>query len=235
MSELSVTSRLAQVNAKIHAACTKNDRPEAEVTLVAVSKTKPAALVREAWDAGARHFGENYAQELAEKARELQLDEAQWHFIGPLQSNKTRLIAEHADWVHTIDRLKIARRLSDQRPPDRAPLNVLIQVNISDDPAKAGVDLSQIAGLADQIAALPNLTLRGLMTITAANLDEATLAAQFRELKNAQSDLISRHPTCTEVSMGMSQDFELAIANGATMVRVGSDIFGHRAPKPDKE
>ncbi|EAR07428.1 YggS family pyridoxal phosphate-dependent enzyme [Reinekea blandensis] len=235
MSELSVTSRLAQVNAKIHAACTKNDRPESEVTLVAVSKTKPAARVREAWEAGARHFGENYAQELAEKVQELKLDKAQWHFIGPLQSNKTRLIAEHADWVHTIDRLKIARRLSDQRPPDRAPLNVLIQVNISDDPAKAGVDLSQIAGLADRIATLPNLTLRGLMTITAANLDEATLAAQFRELKNAQADLITHHPTCTEVSMGMSQDFELAIANGATMVRVGSDIFGHRAPKPDKE
>lgn len=235
MSELSVTSRLAQVDAKIHQACAENNRSPSEVTLIAVSKTKPSDQIEAAWTAGARHFGENYAQELAEKAERLDVPGAQWHFIGPLQSNKTRLIAEHADWVHTIDRLKIARRLSDQRPDSLPSLNVLIQVNISDDPAKAGVLLSQVATLADQIATLPNLTLKGLMTITAADLDRQTLTEQFRELKNSQSGLISRHPSCTEVSMGMSRDFELAIACGATMVRVGSDIFGARTPKPSKE
>lgn len=235
MSELSVTSRLEQVETKIRKSCTENNRPTSAVTLIAVSKTKPAALIEAAWQAGARHFGENYAQELVEKAEQLELDGAQWHFIGPLQSNKTRLIAENADWVHTIDRLKIARRLSEQRPKGHPPLNVLIQVNISDDPAKAGVLLSQVGPLADQIAALPNLKLKGLMTITAADLSPLALEAQFRELKKAQSDLITQHPSCTEVSMGMSRDFELAIRCGATMVRVGSDIFGARAPTPSKE
>lgn len=235
MSELSVTSRLKQVVDKVASTCAENNRSSTEVTLVAVSKTKPQELIKEAWQAGARHFGENYAQEMADKAAQLSLEGAQWHFIGPLQSNKTRIVAEHADWVHTIDRLKIARRLSEQRPEGKPPLNILIQVNISDDPAKAGVLPSQIQILAAQIAELPNLALKGLMTITANGLDEETLAHQFRELKNCQNDLISKHPSCTEISMGMSQDYPLAISCGATMIRVGSQIFGTRAPKPSKE
>jgi pyridoxal phosphate enzyme (YggS family) len=231
MTNLSVTSRLTSVRERIDAACQQSERPTDEVTLLAVSKTKPLANIVEAYEAGQRDFGENYAQEMVEKCQQSLLDDIQWHFIGPLQSNKSRPIAEHADWVHTIDRLKIAQRLSDQRPDAKPPLNVLIQVNISDDPAKAGVTPSQVEKLAEQIAQLPNLTLKGLMTITATGLNDAELAKQFGELKNLQLALIKRYSSCTEVSMGMSSDFELAIACGATMVRVGSDIFGARAPK----
>lgn len=233
MTNLSVTSRLTSVKARIQSACLEAGRDPESVTLLAVSKTKPLADILEAYEAGQRDFGENYAQETIEKCQQSILADIQWHFIGPLQSNKTRPIAESVDWVHTIDRLKIAQRLSDQRPSSMAPLKVLIQVNISDDPAKAGVTPSQVGRLAEQIAALPNLEIKGLMTITAAGLNETELASQFRELKNLQTTLIKRYSSCTEVSMGMSNDFELAIACGATMVRIGSDIFGARAPKPN--
>lgn len=234
MSNLSVTSRLSQVKETIRACCLKNNRSESDITLVAVSKTKPGSAIEEAYRAGSRHFGENYVQELVTKASQLTLPDIQWHFIGPLQSNKTRAVAAHCHWVHTIDRYKIAQRLSDQRPAEMPALKVLIQVNISDDPAKAGILPSQIERLADQIADLPHLELKGLMTITAAGLDAASLETQFRELKNHQNALISRHPDCTEVSMGMSQDYELAIACGSTMVRVGSQIFGPRTPPPSQ-
>ncbi len=228
MTKLQVTSRIFDVNQRISQACTEANRPRTEVTLLAVSKTKPLNDIIEAYQAGQRHFAENYAQEAIEKFETAPFTDAQWHFIGPLQSNKTKRIAETFDWVHTIDRMKIAQRLSDQRPDNLTPLNVLIQVNISKDPAKAGVLPSQVTQMAQQIAALPRLRLRGLMTITANGLEPAALEAQFKELKKLQITLITDHSECTELSMGMSNDFPLAIACGATMVRIGSDIFGTR-------
>lgn len=228
MPNLQLKSRLNAVFERIDSACINAGRERSSVTLLAVSKTKPLADLISAYEAGQRHFAENYAQEAVEKRQNAPFSDAVWHFIGPLQSNKTRPIAEHFDWVHTIDRAKIARRLSDQRPPGCAPLNLLIQVNISKDPAKSGVTPVQAVTLAEQIAELPNVRFRGLMTILEADLPEAERLAQFQSLKNLQSDLIKDHPQCTELSMGMSSDFELAIAAGATMVRVGSDIFGSR-------
>jgi pyridoxal phosphate enzyme (YggS family) len=234
MENLQIASRILNIQQRIDRACQASNRSENEVQLLAVSKTKPMSMLEDAYQAGQRHFGENYAQEAIEKSQSPSLAEATWHFIGPLQSNKTRGIAEHVDWVHTLDRTKIAQRLSDQRPADRGPLNVLIQVNISHDPAKAGVLPSQVESFAAKVSQLPNLCLKGLMTITAQGLSENELTAQFSELKNLQSTLIKQHSSCTELSMGMSQDFEIAIGCGATIVRVGSDIFGARAPKPEQ-
>ncbi|MDO7641516.1 MAG: YggS family pyridoxal phosphate-dependent enzyme, partial [Reinekea forsetii] len=151
-----------------------------------------------------------------------------WHFIGPLQSNKSRGVAEQFDWLHSMDRFKLAQRLNDQRPAEKAPLNLLIQVNISQDPAKSGVKPDQVAVLATQILALPRLEFRGLMAIPAADLPLATLTAQFQELKRLQQSLIKDFPECTELSIGMSGDFPTAIDCGATMVRIGTDIFGAR-------
>lgn len=228
MSEPSISTQLAKITDRMSAACHKAGRDPSEVSLLAVSKTKPLAALIEAYEAGQRQFAENYAQEAVEKYDTAPFKDATWHFIGPLQSNKTRSIAERYDWVHTIERVKIAKRLNDQRPAEKAPLNVLIQVNISDDPAKAGVTPSQINRLADQISELPNLRLRGLMSIPAAALTEQALGEQYTELKKHQLTLIQFHPDCTELSIGMSGDFEIAIACGATMVRIGSDIFGTR-------
>jgi len=231
MPNLQLTSRLEVVKKEIESACLNANRKLASVELLAVSKTKPLADIIDAHAAGQRHFAENYAQEAVEKRQQAPFEDGVWHFIGPLQSNKTRVIAEHYDWVHTIDRLKIAQRLSDQRPKHLPPLNLLIQVNISDDPVKAGVKLSQVSALADQIQTLPNVSFRGLMAIPAAELDDHSLSSQFRQLKNVQFDLIKQHTQCTELSIGMSQDFQIAIAEGATMVRIGSNIFGARTPK----
>jgi pyridoxal phosphate enzyme (YggS family) len=231
MTDLQVASRISAVNERISLACTHAKRPIDEVTLLAVSKTKPLEQLAEAYDSGQRHFAENYAQEAVDKYDTAPFTDATWHFIGPLQSNKTRIIAERFDWVHTIDRYKVAQRLSDQRPADLSPLNVLIQVNISEDPAKAGVLPSQVEAFSKRVAELPNLELRGLMTITANGLSDQALENQFSELKKLQLTLIKQHSSCTELSMGMSKDFDLAIAQGATMVRVGSDIFGTRTPK----
>ncbi|TXR51442.1 YggS family pyridoxal phosphate-dependent enzyme [Reinekea thalattae] len=229
MSAPQLESQLASVNQRIVEACSKTKRNCDDVALLAVSKTKPLADIITLYQAGHRQFAENYAQEGVEKCQQAPFDDAIWHFIGPLQSNKTKLIAEHFDWVHTIDREKIARRLSDQRPPEKPPLNLLIQVNISQDPAKSGVTAAQAVTLAKQISVLPNVRLRGLMTILEAQLSEQHRLAQFQELKKLQQALIKEHPDCKELSMGMSSDFELAIQAGATMVRVGSDIFGKRS------
>ncbi len=228
MTNLRIDSNLANIQTQIKNACITSKRNPELVQLLAVSKTKPLEALNEAYQAGQRHFAENYAQEAIEKRNNAPFNDAVWHFIGPLQSNKTRGIAEHFDWVHTIDRFKIAKRLSDQRPEHLSPLSVLIQVNISNDPAKAGVLPKEIPVLADQMATLPNIQLRGLMTITANGLSQAKLSEQFNELKKCQMALIKQHSQCTELSMGMSNDFELAIACGATMVRVGSAIFGAR-------
>lgn len=195
---------------------------------MAVSKTWPAAAVREAAAAGQRAFGENYVQEGCAKAEALAELGLEWHFIGPLQSNKTRLVASYFDWVHSVDRLKIAERLSAQRDIHRPPLNVCIQVNVSGEASKSGVAPADVAALARAVAGLPRLRLRGLMCIPEPTQDPAVLAARFGVLRALGASLTDEGLALDTLSMGMSHDLEAAIAAGATMVRVGTAIFGER-------
>ncbi|MFI3245889.1 MAG: YggS family pyridoxal phosphate-dependent enzyme [Ferrimonas sp.] len=224
-----IAERLIEAHKRIANAAALNHRPMNSITLMAVSKTKPAAMVQEAYAAGARHFGENYLQEGIEKIQHLpELTEATWHFIGPIQSNKSRPIAEHFDWVHTLDRFKIAQRLNEQRPAHSPPLNVCIQVNISQEMSKSGVAPEQLLPLAEAISALPQLRLRGLMAIPAATEDLHQQRASFAALRQLFDTLQSHYPSLDTLSMGMSDDMEAAIAEGSTMVRIGSAIFGSR-------
>lgn len=224
-----IAHNLAQVRDKISAAATRCGRASEEVTLLAVSKTKPASAVAEAIAAGQHAFGENYVQEGVEKVAELAAHpDLQWHFIGPLQSNKSRLVAEHFAWCHTVDRLRIAQRLSDQRPVDMPPLNVLIQINISDEQSKSGIALAELPALAEAIAALPNLTLRGLMAIPAPEADYQRQLAVFSRMNDAFLALRQRYPQADTLSMGMTDDMAAAIAAGSTLVRIGTAIFGAR-------
>ncbi len=195
---------------------------------MAVSKTWPAAAVREAAAAGQRAFGENYVQEGCAKAEALAELGLEWHFIGPLQSNKTRLVASYFDWVHSVDRLKIAERLSAQRDIHRPPLNVCIQVNVSGEASKSGVAPADVAALARAVAGLPRLRLRGLMCIPEPTQDPTVLAARFGVLRELGASLVDEGLALDTLSMGMSHDLEAAIAAGATMVRVGTAIFGER-------
>ncbi len=227
-NDTAFSDRLADVKARIAAACARSGRTPEEITLVAVSKTWPLTDLETAVAAGATDLGENYVQEAVDKITQWQGPAPVWHFIGPLQSNKTRQVAELFDWVHSVDRLKIARRLSEQRPADKGPLSVCIQVNISDDPAKAGVAPAEAGALLEDMAGLENLKVAGLMAIPALDLDESTLRQQYEELKTLRDTLITRYPECKALSMGMSGDFELAIECGATHVRVGSALFGQR-------
>lgn len=222
------SDRLADVKARIAAACARSGRTPDEITLVAVSKTWPLADLQTAVAAGAQDLGENYVQEAVDKITQWQGPPPVWHFIGPLQSNKTRQVAELFDWVHSVDRLKIARRLSEQRPAGKGPLSVCIQVNISNDPAKAGVEPAEVGALLADMAGLDNVTVAGLMAIPAVDLTEPTLRQQYGELKTLRDTLITTYPECKALSMGMSGDFELAIECGATHVRVGSALFGQR-------
>ncbi|MDU1026738.1 MAG: YggS family pyridoxal phosphate-dependent enzyme, partial [Leclercia adecarboxylata] len=219
------------VRDKISAAATVCGRSSEEVTLLAVSKTKPASAIAEAIDAGQRMFGENYVQEGVEKIRHFRekgTADLQWHFIGPLQSNKSRLVAEHFDWCHTVDRLRIASRLSEQRPAEMPPLNVLIQINISDENSKSGIALEELEQLADQVAMLPGLRLRGLMAIPAPESDYDRQFAVARQMAVAFEALKTRFPTVDTLSLGMTDDMAAAIAAGSTMVRIGTAIFGAR-------
>ncbi|MBM3073895.1 YggS family pyridoxal phosphate-dependent enzyme [Enterobacter sp. RHBSTW-00994] len=230
-----IAHNLAQVRDKISAAATRCGRASEEVTLLAVSKTKPASAIAEAIDAGHRAFGENYVQEGVDKIRyfqELGNAELQWHFIGPLQSNKSRLVAEHFDWCHTIDRLRIATRLSEQRPMDKKPLNVLIQINISDENSKSGIALTELNALAEEVAKLPGLTLRGLMAIPAPEPNYDRQFAVAQQMAVAFEALKARYATVDTLSLGMSDDMEAAIAAGSTMVRIGTAIFGARDYSP---
>jgi len=199
-----------------------------EITLLAVSKTFPAAVVREAYAGGQRAFGESYVQEALDKIAALHDLALEWHFIGPIQSNKTRAIAESFSWVHGVDRLKIAERLSAQRPPDMPPLNVCIQVNVSGEHSKSGAAPGEVAQLAQQIAQLPQLRLRGLMAIPAPERELASQRAPFARLRELQQQLNAQGMALDTLSMGMSQDMVAAILEGATIVRVGSAIFGER-------
>ena len=222
-------SPLVQVNTQINAFCEQSGRASDSVQLLAVSKTRTADEVARLADQGQRHFGENYLQEALDKIAALQGKELVWHFIGPIQSNKTRDIAAHFDWVHSVDRLKVARRLSEQRPTGLAPLNVCIQVNVDDEDSKSGIPLDAVPALAEQIAALPNLRLRGLMAIPRANSEDSSRGA-FRQLAMTLSQLRNTMPSLDTLSMGMSADFGVAIEEGATIVRVGTALFGPRTP-----
>ncbi len=200
-------------------------REPATVGLLAVSKTQPAAAIRDAFAAGLRDFGENYLQEALDKQAELSELPLTWHFIGPIQSNKTKSIAEHFDWVHSVDRLKIAQRLSDQRPAELSPLNICLQVNVSGEASKSGCAPEELLQLAQAVAAMPQLRLRGLMCIPAPSEDPAEQRAAFARLRALRDELPLPLDT---LSMGMSQDLEAAIAEGATWVRIGTALFGAR-------
>lgn len=198
--------------------------------LLAVSKTFPAVTVREAVAAGQHRFGENYVQEALDKMAELAdlRDQIEWHMIGPIQSNKTRAVAEHFDWVHTVDRLKIAQRLSDQRPAHLPPLQVCIQVNTSGEDSKSGVTPDEALALAREVAALPRLRLRGVMALPAPTADAAEQHRQLAEVRVVHEHLRSQGLPLDTLSMGMSADLEAAVAQGSTMVRVGTALFGQR-------
>jgi pyridoxal phosphate enzyme (YggS family) len=225
MSNSNIAENILQVSSRIHAATVAAGRDENSVQLLAVSKTKPAQALREAHDAGLRDFGENYLQEALGKQLELADLPLIWHFIGPIQSNKTRAIAEHFAWVHSVDRLKIAQRLSEQRPADLPPLNICIQVNVSGEDSKSGCTPADLPALAHAISALPRLKLRGLMAIPEPTEDRAAQDAAFAAVRNLQASL--NLPLDT-LSMGMSHDLESAIAQGATWVRIGTALFGAR-------
>ncbi|MCU1757683.1 MULTISPECIES: YggS family pyridoxal phosphate-dependent enzyme [Pseudomonas] len=220
-----IAGNIAQVEARIRAAAEAVQRDVTSIHLLAVSKTKPAAALREAYAAGIRDFGENYLQEARAKQVELTDLPLSWHFIGPIQSNKTREIAEHFAWVHSVDRLKIAQRLSEQRPADLPPLNLCIQVNVSGEASKSGCTPEDLPALAAAIQALPRLTLRGLMAIPEPTEVRAEQDAAFAKVRSLQQSLNMGLDT---LSMGMSHDLESAIAQGATWVRIGTALFGAR-------
>ena len=220
-----IAGNIAQVEARIRAAALAVQRDVTSIHLLAVSKTKPAGALREAHAAGIRDFGENYLQEARAKQVELADLPLCWHFIGPIQSNKTRDIAEHFAWVHSVDRLKIAQRLSEQRPADLPPLNICIQVNVSGEASKSGCTPTDLPALAAAISALPRLKLRGLMAIPEPTEDRAEQDAAFAQVRTLQERLNMGLDT---LSMGMSHDLESAIAQGATWVRIGTALFGAR-------
>ncbi len=220
-----IADNIAQVSSRIHAAALAAKRDEHSVQLLAVSKTKPAEALREAYAAGLRDFGENYLQEALSKQLELADLPLIWHFIGPIQSNKTRAIAEHFAWVHSVDRLKIAQRLSEQRPAELPPLNICIQVNVSGEASKSGCTPADLPALANAISELPRIKLRGLMAIPEPTEDRAAQDAAFAAVQSLQASL--NLPLDT-LSMGMSHDLESAIAQGATWVRIGTALFGAR-------
>ncbi len=223
-----LVSRLTEVRSRIKRAAEAHRRDPAAITLIAVSKTKPAALIRQAAALGVTDFGENYVQEAAEKMDALRDLQLTWHFIGAIQSNKTRVIAESYSWVHGIDRLKTAQRLSEQRPFHSPPLNVCIQVELVPEQTKAGVCPETLPELAAQIHLLPRLRLRGLMCLPPAMHDARVQSGVFERLAGLLAQLNSQGLKLDTLSMGMSEDFELAIGAGATMVRVGSALFGAR-------
>ena len=230
---MTISNNLRIIGQSIRAAEKKYQRPLNSVQLLAVSKRHSNASILEALAAGQTAFGENYAQEMLTKAEQLTAESGErkpidWHFIGPLQSNKTRQIAATAQWVHTVDRLKIARRLSDQKPEQRSDINICLQVNISDESSKSGITPEELPELAGHIAELPGLKLRGLMAIPAISEEFEQQRGTFAKLRELQESLIKSGLDLDTLSMGMSGDMEAAIAEGATIVRIGTAIFGQR-------
>jgi pyridoxal phosphate enzyme (YggS family) len=229
----SIGSNLQEVRQRLATACALSGRSAKSVTLMAVGKTFGQGDLRAAYAAGQRVFGENYVQEALAKIEGLAdlRGQIEWHLIGPLQANKTRLVAEQFDWVHTVDRLRIAERLALQRPPNLPPLHVCLQVNISGEASKAGLAAAELAGIAHAVAALPRLTLRGLMAIPEPALDPAAQRAPHRALHEMMSALQAQGLALDTLSMGMSDDLESAVAEGSTCVRVGRAIFGQRTAR----
>ena len=213
---LMISDNLKQVNSRIDSI-----QSDQNVQLIAVSKTRSVSEIQEAFDAGQKHFGENYLQESLEKIRHFKGSGLVWHFIGPIQSNKTASIAENFDWVHSVDRVKIAKRMSDQRNPNLGKLNILVQVNVDKEETKSGVLIEQVDEIVSEIMSLPHICLRGFMCIP----KPENSSDSFSVMKK----LISKYPSLDTLSMGMSSDLEIAIENGANLVRVGTDIFGQRS------
>ncbi|MCJ8338318.1 MAG: YggS family pyridoxal phosphate-dependent enzyme [Pseudomonadales bacterium] len=225
---ISIANNFTQVRSEIANACQRANRPIDAVQLLAVSKTRTAAQLLELHSSGQNHFAENYLQEALDKITALSELPLIWHFIGPIQSNKTRAIAENFSWVHSVDRIKIARRLAEQRPQHLPPLNICIQVNISAEANKAGCSIEQTADLIEQITQLPNLKLRGLMAIPKATQITAEQQRAFAALAELLSQCQQQYPALDTLSMGMSADIVPAIEQGATIVRVGTALFGPR-------
>ncbi|APZ44293.1 YggS family pyridoxal phosphate-dependent enzyme [Acidihalobacter ferrooxydans] len=223
-----ICDKLQTVHARIDAATRQSRRDPHSIQLLAVSKTWPAAAVREAWHCGQRAFGENYVDELIEKARSLADLDIEWHYIGHLQSNKSRAVAEHAHWMHSIDRYRIAQRLSAQRGAVRPPLQVCLQINLSGEASKSGVAPDQALALLHKIRELPNLTLRGLMAIPEPSADFTAQCAAFAQLRELREAANQAGLGLDTLSMGMSGDLEAAVAEGSTLVRIGTAIFGER-------
>lgn len=226
-----IATNLQAVRQRIATAALRFGRDPESVQLLAVSKTWPEGAIKEAAACGQHAFGENYVQEAVGKISSLANQNLSWHFIGPLQSNKTRLVAEQFDWVHSIDRLKIAERLSTQRPPDRTPLQICVEVNLCHENSKSGCAPADAPPLCRAIALLPHLQLRGLMAIPQPVEDFDQQRLLFRRLRQLKEQLAAEGIALDTLSMGMSHDLEAAIAEGATLVRVGTAIFGHRAPQ----
>lgn len=222
-----IARNLKKIQRQIHHSQQLYKREENSVQLLAVSKTKPASAMVSAYQAGQRHFGENYLQEALNKQLELGAFDITWHFIGAIQSNKTKLLATHFDWVHCVDSLKIAERLNVQRPDFLEPLNICVQVNISNEESKAGILLNELPDLILQISQLPNLTLRGVMAIPAPQTDFEAQREPYRKLVLAVNALKNKH--LTTFSFGMTEDLEAAIAEGSTIVRIGTALFGARS------
>ena len=230
-SQNSIAQNIKAIQAQITDAEKKYSRQPGSVQLLAVSKTRPIEDIQAAFSENQLHFGENYLQDALSKI-EISPDQSlEWHFIGPIQSNKTRQIAQNFSWVHTIDRLRIAQRLSEQRDPELKPLNICIQVNTSGESSKSGVNIEETLSLAKSITALPNLNLRGLMTIPASTDNFEQQRQPFRLLRELKDELESQNIKLDTLSMGMTNDMEAAIAEGSTMVRIGTAIFGERIKK----
>lgn len=229
MHNIEKNLRLVQQN--IEQTAVSYQRDPTRITLLAVSKTKPISDIQAAYQCGQRDFGESYLQEAEKKIAALIDTHIIWHYIGPIQSNKTRKISELFDWVHSVDRLKIAQRLNDNHPQNKQPLNILLQVNIDEEPSKSGINLNQVSSLADKIKSLPNIKLRGLMAIPAMHKDPEKQRLPFAKMQQALTELQQTYPDCDTLSMGMSGDMQAAIAEGSTLVRIGTAIFGNRVSK----
>ena len=226
---VTIAERLTSAYARIAEAAQNAQRNSNDITLLAVSKTKPVSDIMAAYEQGQRQFGESYVQEAVDKIAQLAtFSDIVWHFIGPIQSNKSALVANHFDWVQSVDRLKIAKRLNAQRPQEMPALNVLIQVNISAEDAKSGCTIEEIDQLAQFISQCSQLKLRGLMAIPAKSDNANTQIQYFEQLQTCFDKLQTQYPHIDTLSMGMSNDVEAAIAAGSTMVRIGTDIFGTR-------
>ncbi|MCB1687886.1 MAG: YggS family pyridoxal phosphate-dependent enzyme [Halioglobus sp.] len=228
MDEQQLSKNIAKLRERVRRVAEKSQIGNSTVRIVAVSKTRSAQEIRAAHACGLTDFGESYLQEALQKISELSDLPLVWHFIGPIQSNKTSGIATHFDWVHSVDRARVARRLSEQRPPQLPPLQVCLQVNISGEASKSGVSLEELPQLARTVCELPHLKLRGLMAIPAAEADTSQQQEAFRQMRGALAGIQALGPEIDTLSMGMSADMEIAIMEGATTVRVGTGIFGPR-------